>query len=73
MTCKAKAIAGGFETLYKRWRPDERAKGRRESQENKLNEGQGANKTGGKRKMFSTCVHKKTPRWRMKRGEKLDK
>lgn len=40
---------------------------------NKLNEGQGANKTGGKRKMFSTCVHKKTPRWRMKRGEKLDK
>lgn len=40
---------------------------------NKLNEGQGANKTGGKRKMFSTCVHKKTPRWGMKRGEKLDK
>lgn len=33
MTCKAKAIAGGVETLYKRWRPDERAKGKREKQE----------------------------------------
>lgn len=43
MTCKAKAMAGGFEALYKRWRPDERAKGKK----NKLNERQGAKKTGG--------------------------
>lgn len=33
MTCKAKAIAGGFEILYKTRRLDERAKGRRERRE----------------------------------------
>lgn len=49
--------------------PKARGKGKK----NKLSERQGASKTGGKRKMFSTCVHKKTPRWGIKRGEKLDK